>query len=153
MKTHTKRLITATLITPWAVIPVTALYSIWYLITWLGKPLPDPAVTLIWPHPFKPWESIFLYSMYGVPTAYVALIFIGLPCYFFAKGVGYLSYTAAILTAVLACIPAAALYGGSDHFWRIFGFLLFFGVPMAIIFTWILNRPNTSVNTKPLPAE
>ena len=34
MKPHTKRLIIATLITPWVVVPVSALYSLWYLGTW-----------------------------------------------------------------------------------------------------------------------
>lgn len=153
MTPHTKRLIIATLITPWVVVPVTALYSLWYLATWLGKSLPDPSVTLLWPHPFKPWESIFLFSLYGVPTAYAALLLIGLPCYFFVKNINYLSYTAAIFTAVLACIPAAAFYGRTSHFWPIFGFLLFFGVPMAIIFAWILNKPNKTAHTNPIPAE
>ena len=146
MTPHTKRLIIATLITPWVVVPVTALYSLWYMATWLGKTLPDPAVTLLWPHPFKPWESIFILSLYGVPTAYVALLLIGLPCYFFAKGTNYLTYTAAIFTAVLACIPAAAVYGGVYDFWRMFGFLLIFGIPMAIIFAWILNKPNKAAH-------
>jgi len=151
MTSHTKQLIIATLITPWVVVPVMALYSLWYMATWLGKSLPDPAVTLLWPHPFKPWETIFLFSLYGVPTAYVALLLIGLPCYFFAKCAGYLSYTAAIFTAVLTCIPAAAVYGGVYDFWRIFGFLLFSGVPMAIIFAWILNKPNKTAHPTRYP--
>lgn len=153
MTPNTKRLITATLVTPWGVVPVAALYSLWYFATWLGKPLPDPAVTLIWPHPFKPWESILLFSMYGVPTAYVSMLVIGLPCYFLAKKFNVFSLTSAILAAVVACIPAAAIYGRSYHFWSIFGFLLLFGIPMAIIFTWILKKPNMAVHADSLSDE
>jgi hypothetical protein len=139
MKSHTKRLITACFITPWVVIPVTALYSLWYLATWLGKPLLDPSGTLIWPHPFKPWESIFLYSLYGIPTAYVSLLLIGLPCYFVARKLNLLSFVSAILAAVLACIPAAVIFGRSYNFWSMFVFLLLFGIPLAVVFTWIMK--------------
>lgn len=139
MKRHTKRLIAASLITPWVVIPGTVLYSLWYLATSLGEPLPDPSITLIWPHPFKPWESIFLYSLYGVPTAYASLLLIGLPCYFVARKLNLLSFAAAILAAVLACIPAAVIFGRSGNFWSMFVFLLLFGVPLAVVFTWIMK--------------
>ena len=139
MKHHTKRLIIASLVTPWVVVPVTAVYSLWYLATWLNKPLPDPGVTLIWPHPFKPWESIFLYSVYGVPTAYASLILIGVPCYLVAKKFNLFSFSAAIVAAVLACIPAAAFFGTSHRFWPMFGFLLLFGVPLSVVFTWIMK--------------
>lgn len=120
---------------------MTALYSVWYLATWLGRPLPDPSVTLVSPHPFKPWESIFLYSMYGIPTAYISLLLIGLPCYFVAKKLHLLSYAAAILAAVLACIPAAVFFGRSGSFWSMFVFLLLFGIPLALVFTWIMQKP------------
>ena len=153
MKCHTKRLIKATLITPWVAVPVSALYSLWHLVSWLGKPLPDPAITMISPNPFKPWEAILLYSLYGVPTAYVSLLVIGLPCYFFAKKLNALSFLAVIFAAVAACIPAAILYGGSYHFWPMFGLLLTFGVPMAITFAWILKKGNKSSLTNPLSAE
>ncbi len=139
MKRHTKRLIIASLVTPWVVIPMTALYSLWYLATWLGKPLPDPSITLIWPHPFKPWESVFLYSLYGVPTAYVSLILIGLPCYLVAKKLNIFSFSVAIVAAVLACIPAAAFFGSNYNFWSLFGFLLLFGVPLSVVFTRIVK--------------
>ena len=78
MKCHTRKLLKASLITPWMVVPISALFSLYYLCTWIGKPLPDPAVTLIWPNPFKPWESVMLYSLYGVSTAYAALLLIGI---------------------------------------------------------------------------
>ena len=139
MKPHTKRLIIASLVTPWVVVPITVLYSIWYLATWLDKPLPEPGVRLIWPHPFKPWETIFLYSLYGVPTAYVSLALIGLPCYFVARKLNLSSSSAAILTAVLACIHAAAFFGRSYNFWSMFGFLLLFGVPLSIVFMRIVK--------------
>ena len=104
-----------------------------------GKPLPAPEITLIWPHPFRPWESVLLYSFYGVPTAYVSMVLIGLPFYFFARKLNLLSYSAAILAAVLACLPAAAFFGRSYHFWSMFGFLLLFGVPLSVVFAWIMK--------------
>lgn len=139
MDLPTKRLIKASLITPWVVMPVAALYSLWYLLSWIGKPLPDPSVSLIWPHPFRPWESIFLYSLYGVPTAYLSLLAVGLPCYFIARKLNKLGYSTAIFAAVLACIPAAAFYGGAYSFWVVYRFLILFGVPLALAFTWMVK--------------
>ena len=118
---------------------MTVLHSLWHLVRWLGKPLPAPEITLIWPHPFRPWESFLLYSFYGVPTAYVSMVLIGLPFYFFARKLNLLSYSAAILAAVLACLPAAAFFGRSYHFWSMFGFLLLFGVPLSVVFAWIMK--------------
>jgi hypothetical protein len=135
MKRHSKKLIIASLVTPWVVVPVTALYSLWYLVSWLGKPLPSPDVTLIFPHPFKPWESIFLYSLYGVPAAYVSLLLIGLPCYFVARRLNRLSFTTTMLAAILTCIPAAAFFGKGSNFWSMYGFLLLFGIPLSVAFT------------------
>ncbi len=158
MKRHTRKLIIASLETPWVVVPITVIYSLWYLATWLDKPLPDPGVRLIWPHPFKPWESIFLYSLYGIPTAYISLVLIGLPCYFVARKLNLFSFSAAILTAVLACIPAAAFFGSSYNFWSMFGFLLLFGVPLSVVFTQIMkdkaeqdgaDQPATAPESKP----
>ena len=132
MKSHTKRLILASLVTPWIVVPVTGLFAAWYFISWIGKPLPDPGVTLIWPHPFKPWETVFLYSLYGVPTAYLSLLLIGLPCYFIARRLALLSFATAICAALLACVPAAAFFGRYYNFWSTYLFLLCFGVPLSV---------------------
>jgi len=140
MKTHTKRLIFASLVTPWVVVPVTILFALWHLIAWIGKPLPDPGVVMIWPHPFKPWETVLLYSVYGVPTAYISLLIIGLPCYFIAKKMRLLSLATAVCAARLACIPAAAFYGRDYHFWSTYWFLICFGVPLAVTFGLIIKE-------------
>jgi len=140
MKSHAKRLIVASLVTPWIVVPVTGIFAAWYYISWIGKSLPDPGVTLMWPHPFKPWETVFLYSLYGVPTAYLSLLFIGLPCYFIARKLGLLSFTTAICVGIIACIPAAALFGQYYNFWPTFLLLLCFGIPLSVTFALIANE-------------
>ena len=144
MKNHTKRLIIASLVTPWVVVPVTILYSLGLLVAQRGKPLPPPDVTVLFPNPLKPWESIFLYSLYGVPTAYLSLLLIGIPCYLVARKFKLLSLTSAILVAILGCIPAAVFFGRSYDFWSSFwptyGFLLLFGIPMAVAFTLMMKN-------------
>jgi len=143
MKCHTRKLLKASLITPWMVLPISALFSLYYLCTWIGKPLPDPAVTLIWPHPFKPWARVMLYSLYGVPTAYAALLLIGIPCYLAARKMNMLSRKTALCAALLASIPAAFVYGGTDHFWKLFAFLILFGIPIACVFAWFMKDGET----------
>jgi hypothetical protein len=135
-----KPLIKAILIAPWVVLPVTAVYAAGRLISWLGKPLPDPSVTMLFPHPFKPWETICLYSLYGVPTAYASLLLVGLPAYLVAEKRNQVSVPAALLASVLACIPAALFFGGFHNFWQMLGFLLLNGVPIALVFLWLARR-------------
>ena len=134
------------MITPWMVVPISVLFSLYYLCTWIGKPLPDPAVTLLWPHPFKPWESVMLYSLYGVPTAYVVMLFVGIPCYLLARKAGILSIKLALCVGVMACIPAALVYSyGTIHvFWPILLFLLLYGLSLALTFAWLMRERKQS---------
>ena len=127
-------------------VPVTALYSIGHLVSWLGKTLPSPETTQLWPHPFKPWETILFYSIYGVPTAYIVLILIGLPCYLLARKFNLVSYKVAVFAAVIASIPAAVFYGSGSHFWQMLGFLLLFGIPISLVFIRLMKQTTKKVN-------
>lgn len=134
MKPHTKRLIKATLVAPWSVIAVSTIYALYRMAQWIGKDLPDPGITLIWPDPFKPWEYVALFSLYGIPTAYVLLLVVGLPFYFIAQKLDLLSYVSAVSASILACFPAAFFYGRGYDFTRTFLFLIPYAITISTVF-------------------
>ena len=134
----TKQLIKASLVSPLLVIPISVLYSIYYSLTWIGKD--RPSNTLMFPDPFRPWESVLLFSLYGVPIAYICMTIIGLPCYFCLRKLKSYKYISCCITAILACIPVAVLYGGSHSFFKFYTFLLLFGIPISLLFTFLVSK-------------
>ena len=74
MTAHAKRVLLAAGIAPWGVVVVSLLWAIWYHATSPGS---TPELVVF---PDKIWEFVLLYSLYGVPTAYLSLIWF-LPLY------------------------------------------------------------------------
>ncbi len=136
MTAHGKRVLLGAVTAPWAVVIITLLWAVWYFST---SPRSTPH-DLVFPNPDKPWEFVLLFSIYGIPTAYLSLI-VFLPFYYIARHFGAVSYWTAAAAGVLTCLPAALFYGLPAHmFLRILLFLLPFGVGVAICFLWIVRR-------------
>ena len=129
------------MIAPWAVVLVSVLWAVWYSAT-APHSTPD---TLVFPDPTKPWEFVFLFSLYGVPTAYLSLVFF-LPLYYVLRRLRLISYWTIIAVGLLACIPAALFYGRSGYdFPRILLFLLPYGAAVSACFLRITKgTPNIS---------
>ena len=136
MTAHTKRAEIAALTAPWTVIIVSSLWAIWYFFT---SPRSSPE-NLVFPDPDKPWEFVFLFSMYGVPTAYLSLA-VFLPLYLLAHRAKGASYPVVIGLGLLSCLPAAWFYGRPDYvFVRTLVFLMPYGAVAAVYFLWIVRR-------------
>jgi len=127
------------MIAPFAVVVVSALWAVWYCVT---TPRSTPE-TLVIPDPTAPWEFVFLFSLYGVPTAYLSLVFF-LPLYYLLRRLHLISYSTIIAAGLLVCIPAAIFFGRSSYdFDRILVFLLPYGAAVSASFLWISKRlPN-----------
>ena len=133
---HGKRVVLAAVTAPWAVVIVTALWAIWYFATSPGS----TPHNLVFPNPDKPWEFMLLFSIYGIPTAYLSLILF-LPLYYIARHFRAVSYWSIAAAGLLTCVPAALFYGRPAHmFTRMLLFLLPFGLGVAICFFWIVKR-------------
>ena len=139
MPKNSERIFGAALIAPWAVVVVSALWSVWYCAT---SPRSTPQ-TLVFPDPTAPWEFVFLFSLYGVPTAYLCLVFF-LPLYYILRHFRLISYWTIIAVGLLVCLPAALFYGRTSYdFPRILVFLLPYGAAVSACFLWITKRtPN-----------
>ena len=136
MRAHAKRFQIAALAAPWSVVVVSSLWAIWYFLT-STRSTPE---NLVFPDPDKPWEFVFLFSMYGVPTAYLSLA-VFLPLYFLADRTKAASYPVVIGLGLLSSLPAAGFYGRPDYvFLRTLGFLMPYGVVAALCFLWIVRR-------------
>src|ERR1700690_1399669 len=106
MTAHVKRVVIAAAIAPWTVPIVSALWAVWYYAT---SPRSTPQ-TLVFPDPTKPWEFVLLFSFYGIPTAYLSLVFF-VPLYYVARRFKLVSYWSMIAAGLFACFPAALFYG------------------------------------------
>jgi len=147
MTRPSERVFGAAMIAPWAVVVVAALWSVWYCAT---TPRSTPQ-TLVFPDPTAPWEFVFLFSLYGVPTAYLSLVFF-LPLYYLLRRFHLISYWTIIAVGLLVCIPAALIYGRYD-FPRILFFLLPYGAAVSAFFLWITKRtPNKGAAANRRPA-
>ena len=136
MTAHVKRVLFAAVTAPWTVVIIASLWAIWYFAT-TPRSTPD---NLVFPNPDKPWEFVLLFSIYGIPTAYLSLI-VFLPLYFLARHFGVFSYWTLAAAGLLTCLPAALFYGRPSYtFTRILMFLLPFGVGVASCFWWIVKR-------------
>ena len=136
MTAHAKRVEIAALAAPWTVVVVSSLWAIWYFVT---SPRSTPE-NLVFPDPDKPWEFVLLFSMYGVPTAYVSLA-VFLPLYLLARRVKAASYPVVIGLGLLTSLPAAWFYGRPDYVLvRTLVFLMPYGVVAALCFHWIVRR-------------
>lgn len=126
----------AAAIAPWAVVIVSSIWAVWYYAT---SPRSTPG-DYVFPDPTAPWEFVALFSLYGIPTAYLSLGFF-LPLYFLARHFKVVSYLTMIAAGLLTCLPAALFYGRPDHvFVRILVFLLPFGAAIGMCFHWIMKR-------------
>jgi hypothetical protein len=123
-------------IAPWAVVIVSSAWAVWYFAT---SPRSTPQ-NLVFPDPDKPWEFVLLFSIYGIPTAYLSLI-VFLPLYYVARHFGAVSYWSIVAAGLLTCLPAALFYGRPSYvFARTLIFLLPFGAVVAICFLWFIRR-------------
>jgi hypothetical protein len=135
MNPHTKLLLALGLC-PLSVVVVSLGYALLYTVT---------------PHsknhsPFL--EIVGLYSLYGVPMAYLCLAVVGLPNYLLARRLQFLSYITAVLTALIACALGAdlmALGGYFSSFARAFFFLIPYGLCIALLFARLLAPTRTNV--------
>ena len=146
MTAHTKQLVLAAVIAPWAVVGVASLWSAWYFFT-ATRSTPEH---LVFPDPDRPWEFVLLFSMYGVPTAYLTLLVL-LPLYVVARHFGVVSYLTMGGAGLIMCVPAALYYGRPSYvFWTTLTFLLPFGIAVGICFLWIIRRGSgRCVGTRP----
>jgi hypothetical protein len=142
---NTGRMIAAALIAPWATVLVSAIWAVWYSAT---TPRSTPE-SLVFPDPAAPWEFVFLYSIYGIPTAYLSLVFF-LPIYSILCHLRLISYRTIIAVGLLVCVPAALFYGRSagDDFRRILLFLLPYGAAVSACFLWITKQTQEHVTPR-----
>ena len=142
MTTHSKRVALAGALAPWTVVAVSAVWALWEFSS--------PARAAL--QGVRPWEFILLFSIYGVPTAYVSLVLF-LPLYYLARHLGFASYATMVAAGLLTCLPAALFYG--RPYYRLVHslvFLLPFGAAVATGFLWIVRRgaePGASPNGGP----
>ena len=146
MKTGTKRIIFAFAVAPLAVILLNTGFSIYFLIESLFEPPPSPN-TLVWPDPRKPWEFVFLFSLYGVPTAYLTLPIIWYPIYGLIRKMKKVNGISVILLAGVCSIPAI-LFLGRPYSLGSFGSLAVFlvphGIAVSFAFLWLSGRKLTN---------
>lgn len=95
-------IIAAALTAPWATVVVSAIWAGWYGAT---TPRFTPE-NLVYPDPDAPWEYVFLFSIYGIPTAYLSLVFF-LTIYSILCQIRLISYRTIIAAGLLVCVPAA----------------------------------------------
>src|SRR2546422_397995 len=112
---------------PWAVVIVSSLWSIWFYATSPRSTPQNP----VFPDPDKPSEFVLLFSLYGIPTAYLSLI-VFLPLYYVARHFSVVSYLSILAAGLLTCLPAAVFYGRGYGFIRILVFLLPYGAAVAM---------------------
>jgi uncharacterized membrane protein YhaH (DUF805 family) len=133
---NAKRIEIAALTAPWSVIAVSVLWAVWHFFT-SARSTPE---TVVFPDPDKPWQYVMLFSMYGVPTAYVSLA-IFLPLYLMARRLHAASFPVVIALGILTCLPAAWFFGRTEYaFTRTLLFLVPYGVAAALCFHWIVRR-------------
>ena len=136
MKKGTKKTIIAFALAPLAVILVNTGFSAYLLIESLFEPPPSPN-TLVWPDPQKPWEFVFLFSLYGVPTAYLTLPIIWYPLYSLMRKIKKVNCMSIILLAVACSIPAIVFFGRPHSFCGIAVFLIPHGLAVSFAFLWL----------------
>ena len=124
----------AAITAPLAVVPITMVWAVWYYAT---SPRSTPEM-MVFPDPDAPWEFVAIFSMYGVPTAYVSLA-VFLPLYFLTRRLTPASYPVVMALGLVTCFPAALFYG-HGAFVRILIFLLPYGAAVAALFLWMLRR-------------
>lgn len=136
MKKGTKRIIFAFALAPLAVILVNTGFSVYFLIESFFEPPPSPNA-LVWPDPKKPWEFVFLFSLYGVPIAYLTLPIIWYPLYGLLKKGKKVNSISIILLAAACSIPAIVLFGRPHSFGSIAVFLIPHGLAVSFAFLWL----------------
>ncbi len=131
----------AAITAPLAVVPISVVRAVWYFAT-------SPRSTsemMVFPDPDAPWEFVALFSMYGVPTAYVSLA-IFLPLYFLTRRITVVSYPVVMVLGLVTCFPASLFYGHGGLV-RTLIFLLPYGAAVAALFLWMVRRrSNQSVH-------
>jgi hypothetical protein len=134
MTPHAKRVLLAAGIAPWVVIVASLLWGIWYCAS---SPRSTSEIVVF---PDTIWEFVLVYSICGVPTAYLSLI-VFLPLYYAVHHFGFVSYWTVAVAGLLTCLPAALLYGWPSYaFVGTLVFLLPFGAAVAMCFLWILRQ-------------
>jgi len=130
MTPHSKRVVLAASVAPWVVVVVCAAWALWEFS--------NPGRTAL--QGMRPWEFILLYSIYGIPTAYISLA-VFLPMYYLARHFRIASYWNMLAAGLVTCVPAALFYGRPYYvFVRTLLFLLPFGAAVAVCFLWIVRR-------------
>ena len=156
MNPISKNPLKAVLLAPWSVVLVNIAFSLLFL----GHSLlegPKPSGTLAFPNPHKPWEFVFLFSLYGLPTAYITLLLFFLPVYSFARKLKIHENWTVLLAAIICSIPSIVLWGDGRRFWNLAAFLIPHGIAVSFTYIWILrkerkNEPNQAAHTTPASA-
>lgn len=84
-------------------------------------------------------SGILFYSLFGLAWAYPAVWLLGVPGYFIARWLGWVNYPAAILMAVLACVPVSIWNYTGHGLPGIFLLLVVHAVPIACVFVKIVK--------------
>jgi hypothetical protein len=90
---------------------------------------------------------ILFYSLFGLAAAYPAVWLLGVPGYFIARWLGWVNYPAAILVAVVACIPLSVLDYKGHGLPGIFLLLVVHAVPIACVFVKIVKPKGDAAMT------
>jgi hypothetical protein len=135
--------VTASLLAPLTVIPMAILISIGTSVLDGGGSaaggFADMAGDL--------FSVTLFYSLFGLAVAYPAVWLLGVPGYFIARWLGWVNYPAAILVAVLACIPLSVVDYKGHGLPGIFLLLVVHAVPIACVFVKIVKPKGDAAMT------
>ena len=143
MKKGTKQIILGFAVAPLAIVLVNLAVSIFFLIKSFLE-APTPPGTLVFPDPQRPWEFILLFSLYGIPAAYITLCVIWYPAYCLIRRMNKVNALSIVLLAIACSLPAILLFGSPHSYLGMAVFLTPHGLAVSLAFLWVSNLKLTN---------
>jgi hypothetical protein len=109
---------------------------------------PAPENTLRFPNPERPWEFVFLFSIYGIPTAIITLVTLWFPLCLVLKKAKILNIYSEIILSVILSIPAMFIFQIYNSILGVL-FMAAHGIGTGRAFMWISKINQAEENTEP----
>ena len=134
MRAATRSLLWAAGLSPLAVIPASVPIAVWSAIE-SARESTISTSTLVWEN----LSALAVMSMFGIPTAYVAMLAIGVPAALLARRLNRTWLVAAIIVGGLCGIAIGLVIRGPDSDIRSLAIMLWYGSSVGAAF-WLLFR-------------
>jgi hypothetical protein len=131
-----RRLIAGLLLAPLFTVLTNLLMAV--PLYFVARSQPPPPGTLVYPDSIRPFsyicDTVGIFSIYGVPTAFLILVVLWLPSYLFLRRNGWAKPFPLLLLSIALSVPAVVVFQTVDWGLVVTAFMFLHGITVGFAF-------------------